>query len=139
MESPVRHPPSPWRLLWVVAAFGGLVAVRVLAGPHLTPRAAFARLQGVRTQGWAGPAFVVAYLLLTAALVPAVLLHMVAGAAFGFGWGLLLNVLACNTSASAQFWFSRWLGRQRVSQLLERGPLKKLSVLVVEQGLFSMI
>lgn len=141
-QLPVRGSPRWARvrlaalLLFVAAAAVGL---RVLTQGKLEPRAALALLRSVQDQVWAVPAFALLYVSLTAAFAPAVLFHMVAGAAWGFGWGMVVNTLACSGAAMAQFAVARRLGRARVAGLLERYRLNRFDALAEREGLRAAI
>jgi uncharacterized membrane protein YdjX (TVP38/TMEM64 family) len=117
-----------WRWLGVAAAGVVLAALllRWVAGERLTPGAVLALVDSVRGEPWALPAFLLAYVLLTSALVPAALLHLVAGAAWGVPLGLALSTGACNVVACVQFCVARRLGRAPVARLLARYRLGAL-------------
>lgn len=99
-------------LLALVLVTAALVAVR--AGPDVTAVRAF-----VADTGWIGPvAYVAAYALLTAALVPGTLLTVSGGLLFGIVGGSLLTVVGATAGAVAAFLVSRLAGRAAVDRLV---------------------
>jgi uncharacterized membrane protein YdjX (TVP38/TMEM64 family) len=123
-------------LLLLLLLAVGLGALRFAGSDYLEdPRAALALLRSLQAQGWALPAFLLLYALLTTALVPAALLHMVAGAAWGLSGGLAVNVLACNGVACLQFLVARVLGRGRFARLLQRSRLAAFDNVAAREGL----
>lgn len=67
-------------------------------------------------------AFVAVYALSCAALLPAAVLTVGGGAAFGLGKGFLLVTLGANLGANLCFWLGRRLLRSFVSRRLTRWP-----------------
>lgn len=102
-------------------------------------RELWATLQSIRDHWWAGPAFLIAYLIGTTGLVPAVIFHMICGAVFGFPKALLLNLIAVNLAANLQFLWARKLGRATVARLLERFGLGRLEPLAHTHGLKAVV
>ena len=94
------------------------VAVRWALAEHLQPQQALLRLRQAQGHWWAVPAFLVSYAGVTAACGPAVVFHIIAGAAWGVWKGLLINLLAFNANAALHFTVARRLGRARVASLL---------------------
>ena len=140
VEKPAR--PALRRARWGLLALLALLvlgALRVAGAEYLEPRAAVALLRSLQAQGWALPAFLLLYTALTTALVPAALLHMVAGAAWGLPMGLAINVLACNGVACLQFWAARRLGRGRMARLLARSRLSTFDGVAAREGLRAAI
>ena len=135
----VEKPARRVRWLLVLLLLLGLVALRFAGREHLEPRAALSLLRSLQQQGWALPAFLALYVILTTALVPAALLHMVAGAAWGLPMGLAINVLACNGVACLQFWAARRLGRGRMARLLARSRLSTFDGVAAREGLRAAI
>ena len=123
----------------VVVLVGMLAVSRWLARDHLTPAGALAALRAFQHQPWAVPAFLVSYVLLTSALVPAMLFHLVAGAAWGFPLGLALNLAACNAVACLQFWVARRVGRERISGLVARWGLARFDAAAARGGFRAAI
>lgn len=75
----------------------------------------------VEAAGPLGPAaFVIAYVLLTAAFVPGTIPSLAAGALFGPVWGTVLTVTGATLGAAAAFEIARRLGRDRTRRLLGR-------------------
>lgn len=136
---------QPARVSWlriaaIAAAFvAAVVAVRYAARDYLELPRAVALLQQLREQGWAIPAFFVGYFALTAAFVPGVPMYMVSGVVWGFKLAMVLNVLACNGMASAQFALARKLGRERVVKLLRGRMLGTLETVAAAHGLRAIL
>lgn len=100
------------KLLVLVALFaGGWLLVPASARERLTLQGATALVERLRHAWWAGPAFVGAYTLAAALNFSGLVLTLLGGAVFGFGWGALLNILGANLGATAAFWLARRLGR----------------------------
>jgi uncharacterized membrane protein YdjX (TVP38/TMEM64 family) len=117
----------------------GLVALRIAGREYLEPQAALALLRSLQQQGWALPAFLALYALLTTALVPAALLYMVAGATWGLPLGFAINVLVSNAVACLQFCAARALGRGRMARLLARTRLAAFDNVAAREGLRAAI
>ncbi len=123
------------KLLLVLLAVGALAAaVRLLLGDRLEPKAALAAVRSVQEHAWAYPAFFGAYVVLTTLFAPAVLFHMVAGAAWGFWKGLLLNLVCCNITANLHFYLARKMGRESAAALLARWKLSGFDAKLSEHG-----
>ena len=116
-----------------------LVILRFSLRGHLDPREAVALLKTVEGHGWAIPLYLLLYVPLTAAFLPATLLHVAAGVTWGFKLGLALNVLACNASASVQFLCARRLGRARMRWLIEKKGVAGLDALLGRAGFETML
>ena len=100
------------KLLVLVALFaGGWLLVPASARERVTLQGATALVEGLRHAWWAGPAFVGTYMLAAALNFSGLVLTLLGGAVFGFGWGALLNTLGANLGATAAFWLARRLGR----------------------------
>jgi uncharacterized membrane protein YdjX (TVP38/TMEM64 family) len=115
------------------------LAVRVGLREQLEPRQAARLLQQAASHAWAVPAFAALYVVLTSALAPAVVFHMVAGATWGFPLGLALNLLLFNATATVHFWAARRLGRERVVSLLSLFGLGGWVARLDQAGLASAI
>ncbi len=125
-----------WWALAAVAVFVALaLALRLGLDQALEPRAALGILHSVRDRPWAAPVFVVAYVGLTSAFVPATLLHMVAGAAWGFETGLLLNLVAFHATSNLQFLLARRLGRAAVERWVGGKGLARIEAKLANEGL----
>ena len=136
---PVTNPSRARRWALVLLLVLGLGALRLAGSEYLEPGAALGLLRSLQQEGWALPAFLLLYALLTTALVPAALLHMVAGAAWGLPMGLAINVVACNAVACLQFWGARVLGRGPMARLLERTRLGAFDGVAAREGLRAAI
>lgn len=110
--------------LFIVTLLAFALLLRWWAKDLLQPEQALALMRRVQHEPWAVGAFLGSYLLCTTVFFPAVLFHMVAGAAWGFPLGLLLNVIACNVGASLQFALARRVGRERVAGWMARSRVQ---------------
>jgi len=105
-----------------VAIVTTAVVARHLLGERFEPGAILTLLRGARDSAWAVPAYLAIYFASTAMLMPAIAMHVAAGAVWGFGQGWLLAFLGANLASNAQFAIGRWVGPQRVKAwLLQRG------------------
>jgi uncharacterized membrane protein YdjX (TVP38/TMEM64 family) len=116
----MRRPSTGVVLRLVLAA--ALVAALLAAGRHaagLVP--AFATwVDGLGA--WGPVAFVLGYALACVALLPASLLTVAAGAAFGLAQGVALVAAGATLGASASFLIARHVARRHVTQRLARDP-----------------
>ncbi|MFZ5471466.1 MAG: TVP38/TMEM64 family protein [Myxococcota bacterium] len=123
----------------------GLFAAVVVLGARwalpeeLDPKAALSLLRSVQHRWWATPAFFAAYVGGTTALFPAVLFHMVAGAAWGFEHAVLLNLVAVNVTSHLHFLAARHLGRQRIAGLLTRFRFERFDTQVARHAVSAMV
>ncbi|MHB8876041.1 MAG: TVP38/TMEM64 family protein [Myxococcaceae bacterium] len=128
------------RIALGVVLFAALaVGVRFALQEHSDPRSALALLRSVDDQWWSKPAFLLSYIAATAVFLPAVLFHMISGAAWGFGVGVALNFVAVNSSASLQFLFARKLGRERLARLLPARHLRLFDGAAVRHGYRTVV
>ncbi len=118
-----------------VALVAVAVGLRLALRDSLEPRSALTVLDSFRGRPWAGAAFVLAYLGLTSAFVPATLLHMVAGAAWGFRTGLFLNLIAFHVTSNLQFWLARRLGRTAVERWAGGTGMSRIEAKLADEGL----
>jgi phospholipase D1/2 len=118
-----------------------LVAIVCLRGwvGEVDAARALGVLRRVQGQWWALPAFFGAYLALVTVLVPAVLLHMAVGAAYGFREALWINLVCFHATANVQFLAARWAGRARVAGFLERRGITRLDQLSNAHGLLGVV
>lgn len=114
------------QIVSVAVLIGVLAAVRYAFRGVTTPAEAVALLRSVRESPWGIPAYLGSYLGLTSAFFPAVLLHVAAGATWGFGPGAALNVVIFNLTSWIQYFVATWLGERRVQGWLRRTALLKL-------------
>ncbi|MGI8679028.1 MAG: TVP38/TMEM64 family protein [Jatrophihabitans sp.] len=123
------------RLGLLVAIIGGGTVVVLVAG---VPDAASLRM---RFHGTGVPgvlAFSGLYAVLTLTPVPAGVLTIAAGAAFGLVSGSAVMVLGATTGAIAAFYLGRWLGRDGVQGLAGR-RLASLDRLMRRRGVLSVL
>jgi uncharacterized membrane protein YdjX (TVP38/TMEM64 family) len=117
----------PRRALLILATLAtGAIALRLWLPGALDPRQALAWLE---TMGFAGQvaAFVVGYTVLTTFAVPAVVMHVVAGLAFGVERGIPIALIGGNLSSNLHFAIGRALGARRVhAWLTEKGVARHL-------------
>ncbi|MBC2665076.1 TVP38/TMEM64 family protein [Novosphingobium flavum] len=112
----------------------GLIAVAVLAGGAMLARlprssglsASFVtlteQLQAAMTANWL--AFALGQVLIAASgVLPASMLAMVAGASFGFGWGLAISIACTMFGGWVAFALSRTVLRGWVQNWIRRSPL----------------
>lgn len=125
-------------VLIALLAIGAVVALRISVGEVDTVRAVSA-IRRVQDHWWALPAYLGGYVALTTAFVPAVLLHMAVGVAYGFRVGLWINLLAFNATALLQFTLARRAGRERVAAFLARRRIRALDDLSQAHGLLGVI
>ncbi|MBI3183101.1 MAG: TVP38/TMEM64 family protein [Myxococcales bacterium] len=115
------------------------LAVRWALWEELDPKAALALLRSVQQRWWAAPAYLALYLGGTCLFLPAVLFHMVAGAAWGFPVASALNFVAVNGAANLQFLIGRRLGRERAQRLLRQTRLGALDERAARHGFRAMV
>lgn len=96
------------------------VGARAVFGASFEPRALVETLKGWGDRTGALPAFAALYLLATSALLPSAVLNVVSGAMWGFWGGLWPNLVLANVVGHLHFAVGRWLGRERMRQLLIR-------------------
>jgi phospholipase D1/2 len=102
------------------ALWAGVLAARTLWGSSFSPRVLLDALKHLGGQGAAVPAFAALYFVSTSALLPSAVLHVVSGAMWGFWGGLWPNLILANVVGHLHFGLGRWLGRERMRQLLIR-------------------
>ncbi|HYG56294.1 MAG TPA: VTT domain-containing protein, partial [Burkholderiales bacterium] len=109
------------KLRWVLFALAALVAV---AGAVVLPLHDWSdRLQaalGAMSLGAGLVAFALAAMLATLVLIPGWIFPLVAGAVFGFGWGLLAATLAMLASAVAGFALARTVLKGPVQRMARK-------------------
>jgi uncharacterized membrane protein YdjX (TVP38/TMEM64 family) len=114
------------------------VCVRVSVGEVDAARA-LGVLRRVQGQWWALPAVFGGYAALTTAFVPAVLINMAVGAAYGFREAIWINLCAFHATASLQFAVARWVGRERVAAFLARRSITALDALSRTHGFLGVV
>lgn len=125
-------------VLLAAVAVAAIVGLRASVGEVDAARALEA-LRRVQGQWWAIPAFFGAYAVLTTALVPAVLLHLAAGAAYGFGAAIWINLACFHATANLQFFAARRAGREKVAGFLERRGIRVLDEVSRTHGLLGVV
>ncbi len=80
--------------------------------------AALTELRQVTGRPWAGPGFVIAYASAVAVGLPASVLTLLGGAAFGLVHGVIWVTLGANLGANIAFRLSRTLGREALERVL---------------------
>lgn len=105
-------------LILAAVAFG-VVAVRVWAPFVLEPQPALDWLRGM-SLGAQVLAYLLAYAALTTVAVPAFVLAIVSGIAFGLPWGPAITFLAANVASNLHFLLGRALGAERIGPWLEK-------------------
>lgn len=111
-----RLGPVIFAMVLLAIALGGRWAL----GASFEPKALIETLKGLGARGGALPAYALLYLLSTSALLPSAVLHVVAGAMWGFWGGLWPNLVLANVVGHFHFGLGRWLGRERMRELLIR-------------------
>jgi uncharacterized membrane protein YdjX (TVP38/TMEM64 family) len=96
------------------------VAGRAVIGASFEPKALVTTLKEAGASGGALGAWALLYLLATSALLPSAVLHVVAGAMWGFWGGFWPNLVMANVVGHLHFGLGRWLGRARMRELLIR-------------------
>ena len=103
-----------------------LLIIAVVVAAALAPRLGgllFDFARWVETLGpWGGALFIVGYILITIALVPASLLTMAAGAIFGLGQGFGLVLIGAFIGGALSFLLARTIAHRPVQRLLESRP-----------------
>lgn len=117
-----RAQATPWSWKWVVA--GALLAALIVAGILLPVKEWVGSFRGwIMDLGpWGGLMFAGVYVLATVLLVPVSVLTIVAGLAFGLGWGFVLVVISATIGATLAFLVSRYLVHDHVRILVETRP-----------------
>ncbi len=107
-------------VIFLLVLLGLAIAGRALFGSSFEPKALIETLKQLGGQGGALPIFVGLYVLSTSAFLPSAVLHVVSGAMWGFWGGLWPNLILSNVVGHLHFGLGRWLGRERMRQLLVR-------------------
>ena len=100
-------------LVWLLARQAGLLE-------YVAPGRLVGLVEQARRMRWAGPLFVLTYVVVATVGLPATPLTLAGGAIFGVGLGSLLNWLGATIGASGAFFLARVLGRNAVRRLLGR-------------------
>ncbi len=130
-----RAQATPWSWKWVVA--GALLAALIVAGILLPIKEWVGSFRGwIMDLGpWSGLMFAGIYVLATVLLVPVSVLTIVAGLAFGLGWGFVVVVISATIGATLAFLVSRYLVHDRVKILVETRPrFKAVNEAVSKEG-----
>lgn len=119
-------------LLVFVLATIGLVAVRT--GPDVAAIRSF-----VADTGWIGPGvYVVAYAVLTVALVPGTVLTLSGGLLFGVAGGIALTMIGATLGAVLSFLVARRAGRAAVDRLAG-GRVARVDDWLAARGLVAVL
>jgi len=117
-----RVSSSRAKLQWIGAAV--VVAALVLLGrvvPFRSLVVDFARwISGLGPAAYA--LFVLAYVLVTVLMMPAILLTLTAGFVFGLGRGFAITIFAATCGCAASFLIARHLARERVARYAGGNP-----------------
>lgn len=142
MPTPENDIPSPELsraaaivrlVLFVIAlAVVGLIAVRT--GPDVAAVRSF-----VADTGWVGPGvYVLAYAVLTVALVPGTVLTLSGGLLFGVLGGSVLTIVGATLGATAAFVIARRAGRAAVDRLAG-GRVARVDEWLAARGLVAVL
>jgi uncharacterized membrane protein YdjX (TVP38/TMEM64 family) len=110
------------RTLLVLAVIVAVVVLFLVAGHQLELRldAIEARVAGLGP--WAIPSFVALFVLATSFLIPDTLLCLVAGAAFGLGWGTVAVAVGSVLGNALQYVLGHWMLRARFEREIQARP-----------------
>ena len=97
-------------------------------------------LRGAAALWWVGPVFALFYAAAVAFALPASILTLIGGAAFGLLRGVLWVTLGANLGASLAFWLARRLGRSALEGLFgpRLGAFDRICGAVGSQGLLTL-
>jgi uncharacterized membrane protein YdjX (TVP38/TMEM64 family) len=128
---------SRFRILGLLALLGAAFAAAALALPHSPEQLRTLILAA----GLAAPAIaVVAWIVLTPALVSGTLLAGAAGLAFGAPAGAALSFLGAVLGGLAAFALARTLARERVEEMVTKSPrLSRLHGMVERRGFQAVL
>ncbi len=118
-----------------IAAMVGVLVAAALFAPSLGSLALdfLTFIDGLGA--WGVVLFVVAYALISVALVPASILTLAAGALFGVGMGFLWVVVGALLGAVCCFWLARTIAHEPVQRMLaDRPGVRRIDRAVSRQG-----
>lgn len=97
-------------------------------------------LRGATGRWWVGPLFALVYAAAVGFALPASILTLLGGAAFGFWRGVLWVTLGANLGASLAFWLARRLGRAALEGFFgpRLGAFDRISGAAGFQGLLTL-
>ena len=97
-------------------------------------------LRGAADRWWVGPVFSLVYAAAVASALPASILTLIGGAAFGLWRGVLWVTLGANLGASLAFWLARRLGRSALESFFgpRLGAFDRISGAAGFQGLLTL-
>ena len=123
----------PWQ--WIAL---GVVVIAVIIGWLFLPVDEWVQAfhKWIRQLGgWGRVLFAGVYILGTVLLVPGAPLSLVAGLAFGLGWGVPLVLVSATIGAALAFLVARYLVRDKVAEMAKRYPkLQAVDKAVSEEG-----
>lgn len=96
----------------------GLLALCVWAGTLVTPEELKGLLEGLGSGAVLG--YIGLFVLLPTFFFPVAVLALAGGLLFGLWWGSLYTFLGAILNCSFMFFLARYVGRDRVAQLLEK-------------------
>jgi uncharacterized membrane protein YdjX (TVP38/TMEM64 family) len=129
-----RH--APWFLLLAAFTFG-IICVRAFGDRFELP-ALVQRLRELGATAGALWLFAGFYVVGTSFLVPAVVFHVAAGAAFGFERALVLNFVLANVVSNLHFGLGRVAGKARVTEWLARRGWGGVTARLEREGVLAM-
>ena len=130
-------------LAMILVAGVALARATGLLGILIDPEGRAQALDSLRAaagQWWVGPVYALVYAAAVAFALPASILTLLGGAAFGFWPGLLWVTVGANLGASLAFWLARRLGRTALEEFFgpRLGAFDRLAGVAGFQGLLTL-
>ncbi len=127
-----------WPWIFLLAAFTcGIICVRAF-GERFELDTLVHELRAMGAAAGAAWFFAGFYVVGTSFLVPAVVFHVAAGAAFGFERAVVLNFLLANAVSNLHFGLGRLAGRAQVQGWLARRGWGAVSARLEREGVVAM-